>query len=491
MSHYISWMYFVVVVDYYSVSFFLLLLIISVRVFFWSYYYIDGDERYSRFISLVILFVLSIVILIFLGSLLGSFIGWDGLGVTSFLLVIYYKNRKSLGSGIVTALTNRLGDGFLLVVIGLNFTSLSIYSLSLYFLILTSMTKRAQIPFSSWLPSAMAAPTPVRALVHSSTLVTAGVYLILRFNSLSYGWLLWLGRLTILMAGLCACVEIDIKKVVALSTLSQLGVIIVSLGLGHKSFCFFHLFTHALFKALLFMCVGVAIHTIFGSQDYRRFCGGRRFLRWSINFLVVSSISLIGIPFISGFYRKDAILESFYSRNFSELGVIGFLLGVGLTASYRIKVIYIVISRKDPSLPYSIVTGGFSSDVKLPTFFLGVTSILAGFFLSFTVPVVLFTVIRPFDKIMPLLIIFLGCIIGVFIINTKSSFLRSMWGLSPLFQFISSISIRGHYLRLYDIRWVELTGGPGLFKLISTNFSYWHPLFRMSVTAFMLVMLTT
>lgn len=489
VSQCISWIYFVIVVDYYSILFFYLLFMISIRVFIWSYYYIDIEENYSRFISLVILFVLSIIILIFFGSLLGSFIGWDGLGLTSFLLVIYYKNRKSLGSGIITALTNRLGDGFLLVVIGLIFTNLDIYAVSLYFLILTSITKRAQIPFSSWLPSAIAAPTPVRALVHSSTLVTAGIYIILRFNWLSHGWILWLGSLTILIAGFCACVEIDIKKVVALSTLSQLGVIIVALGLENKVFCFFHLFTHALFKALLFVCVGVAIHRIFGRQDYRSFSGGRRILRWSINFLIVASISLIGLPFISGFYRKDSILESFYSRNSTQLGIIGFLLGVGLTTAYRIKVIYIVISRKETSLPSSTSIGGFRLDVKLPTFLLGVTSVLSGAFISSTLPFVLITVITYSDKIIPLIMIFSGTIVGWFIKDRQSSFFRTMWSLSPLYQFIRSVPMKGYDISSYDISWVEFIGGPGLYKTISVNFLYWHPLSSVSVTSLLLVFL--
>merc|ERR1712135_249852 len=147
-------------------------------------------------------------------------------------------------------------------------------------ILITSITKSAQIPFSSWLPSAIAAPTPVRALVHSSTLVTAGVYLLLRFNLFSIEWMLLLGRMTMLIAGVRACTELDIKKIVALSTLSQLGVIIVSLSLFQKNFCFFHLITHAIFKALLFMCVGVGIHTPYGSQDFRRFSGVRSSLLW-------------------------------------------------------------------------------------------------------------------------------------------------------------------------------------------------------------------
>ena len=214
---------------------------------------------------------------------------------------------------MITALTNRLGDCFFLIILGMFFYTNSYFYLLAVLLLLTSITKRAQIPFSSWLPSAIAAPTPVRALVHSSTLVTAGVYLLLRFNILSIEWMLIMGRITILMAGVRACVELDIKKIVALSTLSQLGVMMISLSLYQKNICFFHLVTHAIFKALLFMCVGISIHTIYGSQDFRSFRNLGKGIFYPVRFLTISNLALLGFPFMSGFYRKDMIIESFYS----------------------------------------------------------------------------------------------------------------------------------------------------------------------------------
>ena len=162
-----------------------------------------------------------------------------------------------------------------------------------------------------------------------------------------------------LMAGLCACAEIDIKKIVALSTLSQLGVMMIALAAHQKDFCFFHLMAHAMFKALLFMCVGVGIHTIFGSQDSRSFAGARRVLVWPSSLLLISNLALLGFPFMSGFYRKDLVLESFYSRNISGLIALFFLVGVGLTTAYRIKMINLAIYLKKSSLPSSLGAGGF------------------------------------------------------------------------------------------------------------------------------------
>ena len=202
-----------------------------------------------------------------------------------------------------------------------------------------AMTKRAQYPFSSWLPAAMAAPTPVRALVHSRTLVTAGVYVLLRYNAHEYEWLLVLGSVTILIAGLCACAEMDLKKIVALRTLSQLGVMVVALGLRLKELCFFHLMTHALFKALLFLCVGVFIHNTYGGQDYRSFNGLAKAARGASTLAATANLSLLGFPFLAGFFRKDLILEGSYNRSVGILGLLMFLLGVGLTTAYRVKII--------------------------------------------------------------------------------------------------------------------------------------------------------
>ena len=175
------------------------------------------------------------------------------------------------------------------------------------------MTKRAQIPFSAWLPAAMAAPTPVRALVHSSTLVTAGVYILIRYSFYDLSPLLLVGRCTILLGGICACAERDLKKVVALSTLSQLGVMIISLGAHEKTFCFFHLISHACFKALLFICVGVCIHSLYGTQDYRRFNRLSQIAPVSVLF-AVANLSLMGFIFTSGFYSKDIILEALFKE---------------------------------------------------------------------------------------------------------------------------------------------------------------------------------
>lgn len=174
-----------VIFDYYSCSFLLLLVLISICVLVWSYFYMDLDVTYRRFTIILMSFICSIFVLVLFNSLCGALVGWDCLGITSFLLVIYYKNRKSLGSGLITVLTNRLGDCFFLGLLVFQFSVLLDSYIFTVLLLLASITKSAQFPFSSWLPAAMAAPTPVSALVHSSTLVTAGIYLLIRFNNMN------------------------------------------------------------------------------------------------------------------------------------------------------------------------------------------------------------------------------------------------------------------------------------------------------------------
>jgi len=209
----------------------------------------------------------------------------------------------------------------------------------LFMVILAGMTKRAQIPFSAWLPAAIAAPTPVSALVHSSTLVTAGVYLLIRFNYFlgENFYLFFLGCLTIFMSGFGANYEIDLKKIIALSTLSQLGVIILVLSLGFRELAFFHLLAHALFKSLLFLCAGVYIHGAGDCQDIRYLGGVMRIIPVRSLFFSCCSLSLCGFPFLSGFYSKDLILEIYIIGKMNGLILGLIVLGTFFTVMYSMR----------------------------------------------------------------------------------------------------------------------------------------------------------
>lgn len=325
-------------------------------------YYIREETVKIRFIYMLLSFVLSICFLIFRPNLVSLLLGWDGLGLTSYLLIIYYNNSRSRAAGILTILSNRVGDRAILVCIGVSsglgswnfFFFDNVTFFFSFFIILAAITKRAQIPFSAWLPAAMAAPTPISSLVHSSTLVTAGVYLLIRFFNIISGsggcfYIFFIGVFTMLISGAGANFEPDIKKIIALSTLSQLGLIIIVYGLGHPVLAFFHLLAHALFKSLLFMCAGFVIHNFKGGQDSRYVGSLPPFSPLLCVVFGGVNLALCGFPFLAGFYSKDSVLEDsfFFSNNFFILLYI--ILATGLTVSYSTRLLYIsfdIVSRR-------------------------------------------------------------------------------------------------------------------------------------------------
>lgn len=345
--------------DWIRLMFISFVLLISSLVIFYRKEYIAGDYNINRFIIIVLLFVFSIIMIIIRPNLIRILLGWDGLGLVSYILIVYYQNVKSYNAGMITALSNRIGDVAILISIAwmLNYGSwnfifyLEIIKLHIEItiigslVILAAITKSAQIPFSAWLPAAIAAPTPVSALVHSSTLVTAGVYLLIRFNILfvnSYlgSFLLLIGGLTIFIAGLGANFEFDLKKIIALSTLSQLGLMIRILAIGFPKLAFFHLLTHALFKALLFICAGAIIHNIKNSQDLRVIGRLINQIPLTSACLNVANLALCGMPFLAGFYSKDLILEIVRLSYVNIFSFFLYFFSTGLTVCYSFRLVF-------------------------------------------------------------------------------------------------------------------------------------------------------
>lgn len=479
-------------IDWISMIFLSFVSLISSLVIFYRIEYIRGDKSINRFILLVLIFVFSIFILIISPNLLRILLGWDGLGLVSYCLVIYFQNIKSYNAGILTALSNRIGDVFILLSIAwiLNFGSWNyIFYLELIpldfdinvigvIIVFAAITKSAQIPFSAWLPAAIAAPTPVSALVHSSTLVTAGVYLLIRFNelikdSLITQILLLLGGLTIFIAGIGANLEFDLKKIIALSTLRQLGLMIRILSMGFSNLAFFHLLTHALFKALLFICAGVVIHSIKNFQDIRYIGGLINQLPITVAYFNVANLALCGIPFLAGFYSKDLILEvcSFYPLNFISYFL--YFFSTGLTVCYSLRLIYYVMftnyirwsfhSLFDRSI---VITFGMRG--------LLIISLIGGGLLSwviFPTPVILF--LPTFLKILTPIVCILGGVLGYFCSLTtlyKKSFIVNkfiVWFLGSIWfiPYLSTVgvaypylSLSNKYLKTIDIGWLEQFG---------------------------------
>jgi len=482
-----------VILDKFGLLFSSVVLFISSNVLVFSNLYIEEEYFKIRFLYLVLLFIISINLLIFIPHFIGLLLGWDGLGLISFLLVIYYQNKKSLGAGMITALSNRVGDVFLLLSIGLRLTQGHWKVLFMWdskyrgFIILiirvAVITKRAQVPFSSWLPAAIAAPTPVSALVHSSTLVTAGVFLLIRFYPFLITWgmfnflIILISCLTITLAGFRALVECDLKKIVALSTLSQLGVIIVSIGLGYPLLAFYHLITHALFKALMFICVGVIIHNHHHEQDLRSIGNLSVQLPFTVSCINIASLALCGLPFMSGFYSKDLIIELALYDNYNVVAVILFVLGTFCTAGYSVRLVLSRVLYINCSFNIQYL-GGDHLDGLIPTFFLRVGGIFGGcvinwFFISpFSEPLV-----GGILKLSALSFTLLGALLFYLLTNLDFSVGKiyklshyincHMWFLPPLStQFIlgNSLSLSKCRLSYIDQGWVELVGSETLFN---------------------------
>nr|CTP93681.1 NADH dehydrogenase subunit 5 [Pseudoniphargus sorbasiensis] len=382
--------------DWMSLTFLGVVSFISGCIMKYSYYYMAGEKNFLRFVMVLLLFVGSMMVLIISPNLISLLLGWDGLGLSSYILVVYYQNESSANAGMLTILSNRVGDIMILMSVGLlsglgswNYYMFDMVSVGVVagMILLAGMTKSAQMPFSAWLPAAMAAPTPVSSLVHSSTLVTAGVYLLIRFypvmSSVCYFWemLLVISIMTMFFAGLSANFETDLKKVVALSTLSQLGIMMMILSVGSVSLSFFHLVTHAMFKSSLFMCVGFMMHNLSGNQDSRMITGFSEMSPAMMSYFLVVNMALIGFPFLAGFYSKDLILESILMLNNSYLLIVFLILGTGFTFSYSLRVMY--LTSGGVSMSGGILgVSDMEKDVLVSIFGLGVASVVMGFIWS-------------------------------------------------------------------------------------------------------------
>lgn len=473
-----------IILDYISFTFIGCVLLISSIVIFYSHSYIYDDIFKYRFLLLVFIFILSMILMIISPNMVRILLGWDGLGLVSYALVIYFQNYNSYNAGILTIITNRIGDVAILICIAwiLNFGRWSyIYYMGVFssytyniviFAILAAFTKSAQIPFSSWLPAAIAAPTPVSALVHSSTLVTAGVYLMIRFSPFLYNFdctfFAFISLMTILISGLGANFEFDLKKVIALSTLRQLGLIMGILFLGFPNLAFFHLLTHAFFKALLFLCAGLIIHVMNNSQDIRDIGYIIRILPYTSSCFIVSRFSLSGMPFLSGFYSRDLILEFFSIRTVNFGFYFIFMISVFFTISYRIRlIIYLIFVGSG-----NYVFQSYFEDIKI------MFSMILLVFLSVFIGVILiwvmfktplFIVLPSYMKLIPLSSVFLGLIFGVLfsifgktnlggIFTFRMFFFGSMWFipvLRTIMFYMYFYPISRKYGKLIDMGWGE------------------------------------
>jgi len=392
--------------DSLTVSMLIPVLIISSLVHIYSISYMSHDPHVQRFFSYLSLFTFMMIILVTANNYLLMFVGWEGVGVCSYLLVSFWFTRIAANQSSISAfLTNRVGDCFL--TIGMfailwslgNLDYATVFSLAPYInenvitiigicLLIGAMAKSSQVGLHVWLPMAMEGPTPVSALIHAATMVTAGVYLLIRssplieYSSTILLLCLWLGAITTVFSSLIGLFQQDIKKVIAYSTMSQLGMMVIAIGLSSYNVALFHLVNHAFYKGLLFLGAGAVIHAVADNQDFRKYGGLISFLPLTYSVILIASLSLVAFPFMTGFYSKDFILESAFGQYyFSSIAVyVIAVIGAIFTTLYSVKVLYLTfLTNPNGSMIYYKHAHEGDLFLSLPLVVLAVFSIFFGY----------------------------------------------------------------------------------------------------------------
>nr|AZL93146.1 NADH dehydrogenase subunit 5 [Ceraphronidae sp. ZJUH_2016007] len=521
MIYLVNWTFFfvygvnlsmIIYIDWISLMFLGVVMFISSFVMFYSVEYMGSNKFINLYMYLVLMFVMSMGLVILSPNLLSILLGWDGLGLISYCLVSYYQNFFSYKSAMLTLLMNRLGDLTLIMAIclmwGLEGWLFIFFNNSFvvgFMLMISGLAKSAQIPLSIWLPAAMAAPTPISALVHSSTLVTAGVYLYLRFLMIySINFINCMLHIitfsTILMSSMVALFIYDLKKIIAMSTLSQLGLMMYFYSLGLLDVVFFHLLTHALFKSMMFMCAGVIIHYSGDNQDIRLLGGlGLMNLPYTLNSLIISSLALSGLPFLAGFYSKDFMLELMLMKGGGLYMYLGSVLLLIFTVMYSLRIcFYLICSSSGISYIYcKSETFIMSGNLMMLT----LMSLFSGFLLLDLLFLTEGIFLIEVDMIFLLMMLFIGFIGYFFFIKFITFFsmywfifVNLMWGMNLMLSCFNGFFylLMSFYMLYLDKGWMELLilgMVKNFIEMISNLLSFYYNYFYMLIFLGMMVMM--